>query len=405
MNTSVKVTLYTSKKLANGEHPIMLRVIKDRKPKYVSTGFSCAEALWDAKTNLPIRKHPHYKEICILVDKKRMEAQKLVLNLENDDKNLSSHEIKNKLGKKKVSNPLVMVYFDNVIQRLLDTGSIKNALVYKDTKRNIAHFINKKNIHFSDIDIVFLNRFEEFLKKAGKGDSTIYVYLRTLRALINKAIKEEICSEEYYSFKNFSLAKYAGIKTDKRAITREDIQKIRDLDIEEHPHLANAKHIFLFSYYCRGMNFIDIAYLKWKDVQGDRLVYRRKKTGELFNVKLLAPAQEIISYYKENWMNQSDYVFPIFGEQHVKPKTLYNRKEKMLRQINSDLKEVAAKCGLKTKLTTYVARHSYATNLRKSGISTSVISEAMGHDSEKTTQTYLESFGNNILDEASEAIL
>lgn len=406
MNTSIKLLLYTSKTLSNGEHPIMLRVTKDRKSKYISVGFSCSIDLWDDKENSPKKKHPHFKEIKILIAKKKLDAEKLILNLENEDKNLSAYEIKIKLHKEKVNNPLLMDYFDTIVARFIQSGQIKNSEVYKDAKRNLSYFICGKKIHFSDIDVLFLNEFEEYLKKNGKGENTIYIYLRTLRALINKAVKEEVCSEKYYSFKKFSLAKYAKIKTEKRAIEKSDIEKIQKLKLNNHKHLIDAKNIFLFSFYCRGINFIDIALLKWNNIKTDRLSYRRIKTNELFNLCLLKPAQDILNYYKPiTFSDSKSYIFPIFYEQHNTPQSLYNRKVKMLKKINADLKEIAILIGLKTELTTYVARHSYATILKKSGISTSIISEAMGHDSEKTTQIYLESFGSNILDEASKAIL
>jgi len=406
MNTSVKVVLYTSKVLSNGDHPVMLRVTKDRKSKYLSTGFKCSTILWDDKNNLPKKKHPLYAEAKILIAKKTIEAEKLIMDLENESKNLSAHEIKGKLKKTKVNNPFVFQYFDIVIDRLKASGQIKNAIVYKDAKRNLSHFTNSKDIHFSDIDVEFLNKFEEFLKSNGKGGNTIYIYLRTLRALLNKAIKEDVSSDKYYPFKKFSLAKYAKLKTEKRAISKEDIAKIKKLDTAKHPHLLDAKNIFMFSFYCRGINFIDIALLKWKDIKSGRLIYTRQKTKELFTIELMQPVKEILKYYKSITFRGSDsYIFPILNETHVTPKMLYNRKEKMIRKINKDLKEIANKIGLESELTTYVARHSYATILKKSGIATSVISEAMGHDSEKTTKIYLESFENNILDEASKYLL
>ncbi|QNA46125.1 site-specific integrase [Lacibacter sediminis] len=406
MNTSVKVVLYTSKKLSNGEHPVMLRVTKDRKSKYLSTGFKCSPDLWDAKTNLPKKKHPLYIQAKVLIAKKTVQAEKLILDLEADDKSLSVHEIKGKLRKEKVNNPLLFLYFDKVIERFKQSGQIKNGEIYKDTKRNLSQFVNAKQLHFSDIDIEFLNKFEEYLKSNNKGANTIYIYLRTLRALLNKAIKEEVSSDKYYPFKKFSLAKYANIKTEKRAITKDEIKKIADLDITKHPHLIDAKNIFMFSYYCRGINFIDLVLLKWKDVKSGRLLYTRKKTKELFNIEILKPVTEILDYYKPfTFRNNESYIFPILNENYNTPTMLYNRKEKMIRKINKDLKEIAAKCEIESELTTYVARHSYATILKKSGISTSVISEAMGHDSEKTTKIYLESFENNILDEASKVLL
>lgn len=382
----------------------MLRIIKDQKVKYISTGFSSSVQNWDKKESLPKKSHPHYKELKVLIRKKTLEAEKFVYDLENDNKNLSAHEIKAKLKKQKVNNPHMYQYFDKVIDRLIQAGQIKTSEVYKDTKRNLTYFTGSKDIHFSDIDVSFLNQFEEYLKAKGKGSNTIFIYLRTLRAILNKAIKEDFCADKYYPFKKFSLGKYARIKTEKRAISKDDINKIIALQ----PKTANntlARNIFLFSYYCRGMNFTDIAFLKWKDIVDNRLIYTRRKTNEKFNIQLLEPAVKILDFYKSIGQSKNDYVFPLLSTDHKTPQTIFNRKVKMLREINKNLKAVGKLAGIKSELTTYVARHSYATILKKSGVSTSLISEALGHDCEKTTQIYLDSFGNSTLDEVSKVIL
>jgi len=306
--------------------------------------------------------------------------------------------------KEKVNNPHLYEYFDKVIERFNKSGQIKTSEIYKDTKRNLVYYTGSKDVHFSEIDVSFLNQFEEYLKAQGKGGNTIYLYLRTLRAVLNKAIKEEVSSEKYYPFKKFSLGKYARIKTEKRAISKEDIDKI----IAKQPKTANiilARNIFLFSYYCRGMNFTDMAFLKWMDINGDRMIYVRKKTGELFNIKLLEPAIKILENYKRIDQSKNDYVFPLLSSAHKTPQTIFNRKVKMLRAINKNLKAVTKLAGIKSELTTYVARHSYATILKKKGISTSIISQALGHQNEKITQVYLDSFANDVLDEASNLLL
>jgi integrase len=406
MNTSIKVVLYTSKILSNGEHPVMLRVTKNRKSKYISTGFKCSQEMWDEKNNLPKKKHPLHTEAKVLIAQKIIEAEKLVMELESESKNLSAHEIKTKLRKAKVNNPAVYDFFDTVIERLRNSGQIKNAQIYSDTKRNLTHFTKSAAIHFSDVDVEFLNKFEEYLKTNGKGGNTIFIYMRTLRALLNKAIKEAVCSDKYYPFKKFSLAKYTKIKTEKRAISKADILKIKNLHLATNSPLIDAQNIFMFSYYCRGINFVDIALLKWKDIKSGRLIYTRQKTKELFNIEIFDAVKEILEYYKPlTYTNNESYIFPILNKSHKTPNMMYNRKEKMIRKINKDLKEIANLVGIETELTTYVARHSYATILKKSGIATAVISEAMGHDSEKTTKIYLESFENNILDEASRCLL
>ncbi|RYF83063.1 MAG: site-specific integrase, partial [Chitinophagaceae bacterium] len=188
--------------------------------------------------------------------------------------------------------------------------------------------------------------------------------------------------------------------------TKDDMEKIKAMDEKQHPELVDAKNLFLFSYYCRGMNFTDMALLRWQDIHEERLSYVRQKTKERFSIGLLPPALAILHYYKEqNKVENSSYVFPVLRERHKTPAAIYNRKVKMLRKINSELKTIASLCGVEAQLTTYVARHSFATILKRQGVNTSLISEMLGHDSEKTTQVYLDSFESKVLDEVSKALL
>ena len=183
--------------------------------------------------------------------------------------------------------------------------------------------------------------------------------------------------------------------------------KIVALKIVTDSKLIISKDIFLFSYYNRGINFKDIALLQWSDIKEGRMIYSRAKTGKAYNIGLLKPAIVILNKYKKiTGGKKDDYVFPILNkEKHITAQQIHNRIKKTTKIINSDLKEIAKLCKINFNLTTYVARHSYATIMKRSGISTSLISESLGHKSEKTTQVYLDRFENLILDEASKVIL
>lgn len=400
---SIKVLLYKSKKLANGEHPVMIRYIKDRKPNYISIGKSCSTELWDDAKELPKKSHPLFKELTILIGSKKLQAEKFILAGENNnDQEVTSQELRSEFKKNKQTLS-VFKAFEYFIARMLEAGQVKNSQVYKDALRQLKKFTVNKDLSFSQIDISFLNRYQEFMQKTGLGPNSIYLYLRTLRALINKAIEEKICLPKYYSFKEFSLAKFSKIKTQKRAISKENIIAIASLEFPPTHPLFHSRNYFLFSYYNRGINMIDIAHLQWSNISNNRLNYRRKKTRESFTIGMLQPAIEILNHYSEN--KNSDFIFPILSEKHDTPSMIQNRIHKMLKVINRDLKEIAVLAGINEKLTTYVARHSFATILKKSGVSTSLISEAMGHDSEKTTQIYLEDFENSVLDDATRALL
>jgi len=249
-------------------------------------------------------------------------------------------------------------------------------------------------------------RYEESFLARGVKPNSIFVFMRTFKTLINYAKRDGYVSESYNPFKDFSFSKYRRIKTKKRAIDKESIYKIAKIKLEPGTSFYHSRNIFMFSYYCRGINFIDIAYLKWTNVRDGRLEYTRRKTNEFFSMAILIPAQKILDYYYKNYRNNDEsYIFPILNETHATAKSKDYRIDKLITRTNSDLKKIAKKAGITENITTYVARHTYATVLKKSGISTALISEMMGHDSEKTTQIYLDSFENSVLDEANKSIL
>ncbi|HVD99036.1 MAG TPA: site-specific integrase [Cytophagaceae bacterium] len=401
---SVSIVLYKQKTLKNGDHPLMLRIIKDRKSSYRSIGHSCKPEWWDEENNRPAKKHPHKLKLEILIAQKLNEARELILDSEIEQKDYSSDEIvtKTKSGVKKIT---IFKFYDEVIERFKKANKIGNAAVYRDSRKAFFKFRNGKDLFFSELTPAMLNKAEEYLFGQNVSANSISLYLRTLRSLYNKAIVEGCIDTKKTSYP-FSVYKISKLntKTKKRAITKDLMQKIIDLKLEKETPEWHSKNYFLFSYYNMGINIIDIAHLKNNNIENGRLKYKRIKTGKEYNVKLLPPAIEILDYYTQNQV--SDYIFPILNNTvHITQAQIHTRIKKVIKQINSGLKEIAKQCEIDVHLTTYVARHSWATILKRSGISTSVISEAMKHDTEKTTQVYLDSFENDIIDEANQKLL
>lgn len=399
---SVEVVLYKQKTLSNGEHPLMLRIIKDRKSSYRSIGHSCKNEWWDEKNNRPHKKHPHKLELEILIQNKKTEAKKLILDSEIEEKEYSSHEVvqQTKKGVNKVS---IFKFYDEVIERFKKANKVGNAAVYRDSKKALTKFRKDRDLFFPELTPVMLNKMEEYLLGQNVSENSISVYIRTLRSLYNKAIIEGKAKKDNYPFDVYKISKL-NTKTKKRAITKDLMQKIIDLKLDVGTMIWHSKNYFLFSYYNMGINLVDIAHLKKDNIENGRLKFNRIKTGKEYNIKLLKPALEILNYYLENQI--SEYIFPILNDKvHISPMQIRYRTKKVTKQVNKDLGDIALACDIDVKLTTYVARHSWATILKKSGVSTSVISEAMKHDTEKTTQIYLDSFENNIIDDANEKIL
>lgn len=290
-------------------------------------------------------------------------------------------------------------YTEAIIIELQKSNRHKYASSYNDALNAILKFNKKQDLDLKDITPKFIEEFKSHLLSKGRKINTIGVYLRNFKAIYNRAIKEGYVPEKFYPFKNIKI-KYE--QTKKRAIGIDVIRKIRDLDLEKWPNRKLARDIFMFSFYNRGINFIDIFYLKEKDIVDDRIYYRRRKVKGLLNVKISPETREIINRYIKN-EGPEEYIFPMLkkGDEVQSYKTNFRNISKYLEKIGE---EVGKDMGKKIPLTSYIARHSWATIAKRKGISTALISEGLGHSTEKITQVYLDSFEDEELDAANETI-
>lgn len=405
---TITIKLKKNKTLKNSEHPIVLCIEHKKERAFVWLGISCSKELWDDKKHVPKRHHSN-KELIENVTAQTLNTYRTkLLELIDQQKIITPRTlieaVQTANGKKEASK--VFLFFDRIIDRSLQAGQVGNANVYKDTKRSLKLFASSKDLLFTDIDQTFLCNYEVFLRKLSLAETSMSVYFRTLRALFNKAIKEQLVSPNYYPFKDFNVAKF-NTATKKRAITKEEIKKIENLELDPASSLSESRHYFLFSYYGQGINFIDIAQLQWKDIIQDRVFYTRAKTGKHIQFKLLPPAQAIVEYYRPSTGNNPDhYIFPILNKlQHITQTQIYDRIAKVRKRVNSAMRQVARLAQIDANLTTYVARHTYATTLQRSGVPTDVISGAMAHNSPLVTKRYLEGFKNEVIDQANEHLL
>ncbi len=413
-----KIVFWHYQKNKNGESPIFIRVIEDRKSRYIKTGLYCKKDDWDFKSNCfktnyrkaedseKINDHEKNNEILL---KKIRETNNVIKDLIQDDNVISSEQVKEELLKvKAVGKKSVLDYIESIAQEISNQNKLGTAKCYRDLKKSMKDFLKKQgkeDITFKEITVTFLNKYENYFREKGATGNGISFYMRSLRAIYNRAIVDKLCKQEMYPFNSYKISTLSS-QTAKRAISKKDIDSIIKVELSDE-RMKRSRDLFLFSYYCRGINFVDLAMIKWENIKGNRLIYIRQKTHKPYNVLLLEPAIEILDKYKVHTFRSNDsHIFPVLDEKkHLTPESIANRLHKVLGQTNKDLKEIGKLAKLDIPLTTYVARHTYATVMKRSGVSTSIISEALGHDSERTTQIYLDSFENDVLDEASKAIL
>ncbi len=304
------------------------------------------------------------------------------------------------MGRKKISESFVK-FMGRVISQLKANGQYRTMLHYQAAFRSFMRFRNQRDITFAEMDADEIKSYEAYLKNvAGVCRNTSSFYMRILRAVYNRAVEKGLAAQQH-PFKNV----YTGIdKTIKRAIPAEAVSKIKHLATPLSFQQALARDAFLMSFYLRGISFIDLAHLRKSDLRDGYLHYTRSKTRQRLSIRWEKDMQTIVDKYKEQTAS-SPYLFPFLVSTKGKEQSdrqLYHNAES---RIAYHLKKLGAKMGLQGKLTLYVARHSWATAARDNHISLSVISEALGHTSETTTQIYLRSIRTDEVDAANAQLL
>lgn len=404
MNTCISVVCYKSKTLSNGENPLMLQISKGEKRKYQSLGISVLPRYWDFTRNKPKPNCPNKEYIQKIILDKQTELQQRMLEFNSEQKEYTTTTLLNDENKR-FELKTVCQFYQELIEQCKSNDKCGNRLIYKSSYNSLKVFTkNQLDIPFSVIDVLWLNKYEKWLRSKGNKETTMSLMFRTLRSAYNKAIKAKCARKSDYPFDEYKINKF-DTKTQKRAIAKTEVLKFtKEVDnIGKRQYVQLSKDIFIFSYLCGGINFTDIANLTKANITNGRIHYIRQKTGKLIKLGISEEAMQIIKKYESE---SKGYLFPILNANiHKTPLQKQNRIHKMLGKINKNLKLIAAQLNVDANMTTYVARHSFASVLKKSGVSIALISEALGHSDLSTTQVYLDSFDNEQIDAAMQNLL
>lgn len=396
---TVKVKFHPSS-VCEKEGTLFYQVTHNRVVKRIGTCYKIFPSEWDNRLSSVItftdnedRAH-HLVTIrkCILEDQCRL--KEIIRRFEQ-----SAHAFTSEDVVKAYKVPLVEGFLSfgrNLIVQLEQIGKERTAETYRVTLNSLERFMGSRgDILIEGVDSAFMVEYETFLKSTGVCPNSSSYYMRNLRAIYNRAVDKGL-TVQHSPFKHV----YTGIdKTMKRAVSMTVIRQIRDLELRFSSSMDYARDIFMFSFYTRGMSFVDMAFLKKKDIRNGILSYRRHKTNQQLFIKWEKPMQEIVNKYNTV---DTPYLLPIIKNigknerrQYINAAHLINRKLKMIGEL----------LNLNVTLTTYVARHAWASIARSKNFSISVICEAMGHDSENTTKIYLASLDTSAVDNANSLII
>ncbi|WP_129648008.1 site-specific integrase [Bacteroides salyersiae] len=401
MITSVRLMLNKSRRLNNGSYPLVFQVIHDRRKKLIYTGYHVKEENFDELEEKIVNDENVVSTVTDIA-KVNCELRKIrnrihtrIRRLEQTKGSFTVEDILSQCIHKNLKQQFYLLrYIDTQIERKKTLKKDGTAAAYKSTRSSLGKFLNNSNIRMSEIDLRFIRRYEDFLHNSGVTDNTVSYYLRNLRTLYNQAMTDGYLPQGEYPF---IKAQTRPAKTVKRALVRKDLQTLANLELEDTPKLNFARDLYLFSFYAQGMAFVDIVLLKKSDICNGVLAYSRHKSKQLIRIAVTPQMKEVMDKYA----TEGEYVFPIIND---KDSSEYKQYRLALARINRYLKKIAAMVEIETSLTTYTARHTWATLARDCGAPVSVISAGLGHTSEETTRIYLKEFDVSQLDKVNSMV-
>ncbi len=405
--------------------PLTIQVSHRSRQKYIATGYKLTLADWDEGNKKVKKSFPNSTRANTRIRTKLTIAEQVIERYKLHLKEMTVYQLaeviieemanndKKEISPEKTRKGTTLIdYGQKVIKMYEEANQTSMADGFHTAINSLIKFHGKEDLLITDIDEMFLLTYEKYFRKQTDKINGYGAYLRYIRRIYNLAIKDKNTevNRSHYPFGKEGYSIKKG-KSKKKAIDISFIQVIRELDYKEGSAAWHHRNYLLFMFNCRGMNFIDLAYLKKSNISEGRLRYRRRKTkrGENvkeFNIKITEEAQGILEHYWEEG-RAGDLVFPILEDVIENPDEnhVYNRYRERRSTHNDWLEKIGKDAGIPGKLTTYVIRHTFATALKYKGVSKAKIGDMLGHTNYYTTEEYFEDFEQEALDEAAEVIL
>lgn len=379
------------------EGSIVFQLIYGRTVRRITSRYKIFAGEWNGEVGriaLPTSSSPRYAHLVSVESAlqwelnrlQRMVQESVPVNLDEIAANFSS-------GIDAMDS--VFNFIRRQIHHKEQIGKVRSSETYRSMLNSFTCFRKGVDLTFDMMDGMLMELYEAWMRKCGLTRNSTSFYMRILRTNYKLAVEKGLTPDRH-PFRKV----YCGIdKTVKRSLPFSEIKKINALDLSRKPSMDFARDMFMFSFCTRGMSFIDMAYLKKADLNNGCLAYRRKKTGQLMMIEWTKQMQDIIDKYKSDG---TSYLLPIITREDGSERRQY---QNQMRKINRLLKDIANRAGLPLSLSMYYARHSWATIARGRDVPLAVISEGLGHDSETTTQIYLDSIKSSEVDKVNRMIL
>lgn len=410
------IMLYKSNQRKDGRFPVCLRVTKNGKRKYIDLALSAKEEEWNeemSRFKKDKRVNKNYEKYNALLNHLEARKEELLREFAENKVDWTLNQFEEQfLGISKRGK--VYDYFQKHIKVLKETNHIGNAKAYERTLHVLGKYDKKiKERLFAEVDLKYVKAFNVALEKDGCCGNTRKYYLKTLRALINKAIKDKEASPTTYPFGTggFEISSLDE-ETRKRYLLGDDLLLLKNSP-QQDKTLEYTRRLFLFSYYCFGISFIDMAMLTKRNIEqleeGEHIIYKRQKIKnqrktKTIKIPITETIREILDWFKNNTFLVGDYLVPVVTRDYS-GEQLYNHIRSRYVRNNKNLKKLAQKLGIeRLTLTSYVSRHTMAMTLQKQSVPREVISQVLGHTNLETTNVYLDSFETSVVDKIAELL-
>lgn len=397
---------------SEGRKSVLVQVLYQRRRRVVSTPYRVTDAEFDRTSGRLVSRSRSRRDrdfvaaanecIAEICERLLQIAARLGQIGQPFDVNDITTRYRSEVDQRRIS-----VYGRRQIEELQSRGQHGTASTYRTTLRRFERYLGGRNLNFDQLTVRILQDFESHLYASGLQRNTVTFYLRVFRALYNKAVLSGVAPRGESPFGSLS---FREDKTVKLAVDKNVLRKMARSDFGPGTDLAVARDLFMFSFYARGMSFVDMAYLRYEQLVGDTIRYRRHKSGQPLRIRLIPELSAIIERYRDP---ESPWVLPVLrhscGEHPLQPgeeygALLHRRYKAALNRYLNQLERISLRLGTDRRLTFNVARHSWASLARRKGIPVAVISEGLGHTSEKTTRIYLDELDGTLVDRANEAV-
>ncbi|WP_291592721.1 site-specific integrase [Bacteroides sp.] len=403
---SIKLLLNKQRMLNDGRFPLVFQIIHQRRKLLHYTKYRIFQEQFNNESReVEYCESSVYsaKEIIEINRELKREYKKLrnrILELEKKNEPYSVDDIIESTRKNSRHSYYLLQYIDSQVAYKKAMGKDGIAAAYHSTRISLKKYLDKistkkTDIGMEKIDCSFVVGYEDCLYAQGLARNTINYYLRNFRTIYNSAIRNGYKPRNNNPFAHIQTK---PCKTVKRAINKDDMKDLSSLSLPAHSGMDIARDLYLFGFYAQGMAFVDIVLLKKKNINGNILSYRRHKSKQLIHIVITPQMQVLINKYA----NSSEYVFPII--KIASSTSVYEQYRLALGRMNRHLKKIASLLNINVRLTTYTARHTWATLARDSGAPISIISAGLGHTSEEMTRVYLKDFDQETLARVNRAV-